>query len=557
MALSPAATSPYPASDPGFACIAIDELLAPHAELIARIKLCYGSSREDFEREVLTLIRRYAEFVHLLPATAGNYFNAPGGLLRLGLETSFFSLQGTDAHIFAGRLTITARRQLEPRWRLATFIAGLCTESHRALSHLVVTDSSGEAWPSYLQPLFGWLQARGAERYFLRWQPQAIETRGLAVFALAQVVSPSVLQYLAEDNTVIVPYLMASVAGAALYRDRNVLDELVRRSLALVIDRNLVANADRYGAPQFGSHLERYLVDALRRLASCSSAWVPNREKSRVWFGGDGLFLLWPGAADDVLKLLEEDHLAGIPKAPETLLELLIAAGVFKEQDAEHPTWTIRPPGAKVTLQAVRVASPAIVFSGIEAEPQPADVALICRPGSPAPPTTATAPRPMGPPAPPAPQRAETGTQLSLLPPTLPESPARIEEVVAVAPPPAANVVPPRFALRAPMRLNPVVRDALATVLETLNAATGPAHCCTMARGIFVPLEQFDKRGVPPALALRALADVRMLVLADANGPPTLSREYDGSPTAGLVVDPRFVDGMDLDAFELSEPQGA
>lgn len=107
------------------------------------------------------------------------------------------------------------------------------------------------------------------------------------------------------------------------------------------------------------------------------------------------------------------------------------------------------------------------------------------------------------------------------------------------------------------MRLNPVVRDALATVLETLNAATGPAHCCTTARGIFVPLEQFDKRGVPPALALRALADVRILVLADANGPPTLSREFDGSATVGLVIDPRFVEGMDLDAFELSEPQGA
>ena len=125
MAHLPAGSSPYPASDPGFACVSVDELLATHSELIARIKLCYGSSREDFEREVLTLIRRYAEFVHLLPATADNFFSAPGGLLRLGLETSFFSLQGTDAHIFSGRSTITARRHLEPRWRLATFIAGL------------------------------------------------------------------------------------------------------------------------------------------------------------------------------------------------------------------------------------------------------------------------------------------------------------------------------------------------------------------------------------------------------------------------------------------------
>ena len=551
MAHLPAASSPYPASDPGFACVAIDELLTPHAELIARIKLCYGSSREDFEREVLTLIRRYAEFVHLLPATADNYFSTPAGLLRLGLETSFFSLQGTDAHIFSGRSTITARRHLEPRWRLATFIAGLCTESHRVFSHLTVTDNAGEAWPSYLQPLFGWLQARGAERYFLHWQPQAIETRGLGVFALAQVVPPEVLQYLAEGNTVVIPYLMASIAGVALYRDRNVLDELVRRSLALVIDRNLVANADRYGAPQFGSHLERYLVDALRRLVSASSAWVPNREKSRVWFGTDGLFLVWPNAADDVIEMLEADQLAGIPKAPETMLELLLAAGVFKPQDAEHATWTIRPPGSKITLEAARLASAAILFSGIEAEPAPLDVMLVSKPGPPPSPSPA-------PPISAAPIPAAAGTQLSLLQAAPPLEPADPNND-APSPTESAPAGPSSlsFALKAPMRLNPVVRDALAAVLQTLRTAERPAQCCTVAQGIFVPLAQFEQRSVPPALALRALAEVRMLAMADPKGPPTLSREFNGSPTVGLLLDPRFVEGLDLDAFVLPEPQGA
>ncbi len=555
MVFPQAANGPYPASDPGFACVPIDELLASHAELIARIKLCYGSSREDFEREVFILVRRYAEFVHLLPATADNYFSAPGGLLRLGLETSFFSLQGTDAHIFSGRSTITARRHLEPRWRLATFIAGLCTESHRVLSHLTVTDNTGEAWPSYLQPLFNWLQDRHADRYFLHWQPQAIETRGLGVFALAQVVPPAVLQYLAEGNTVIVPYLMASISGVALYRDRNVLDELVRRSLALVIDRNLVANADRYGAPQFGSHLERYLVDALRRLVSANSAWVPNREKSRVWFGADGLFLVWPNAANDVIEMLEADQLAGIPKAPETMLELLLAAGVFKAQDAEHATWTIRPPGSKITLEAVRLASAAILFSGIETEPVPLDVMLVFKPGPP--PSSAPSPSP-SPATTVAPVMATAGTQLSLLPPAPPPEAAA---PINVAPLPAASATAepasPSFALQVPMRLNPVVRDALAAILQTLRASSGPAQCCTVAQGIFVPLAQFEQRSVPPALALRALAEVRMLAMADPKSPPTLSREFNGSPTVGLLLDPRFVEGLDLDAFVLSEPLGA
>ena len=107
------------------------------------------------------------------------------------------------------------------------------------------------------------------------------------------------------------------------------------------------------------------------------------------------------------------------------------------------------------------------------------------------------------------------------------------------------------------MRLIPVVRDALAAVLQTLRASSGPAQCCTVAQGIFVPLAQFEQRGVQAALALRALTEVRILAKSDPRASPTLSREFNGSPTVGLLLDPRFVEGLDLDAFVLPEPHGA
>ncbi len=542
--------SPYPASDPGFAAVAVDDLLAQHADLIGRIKLCYGTDRETYERDVLSLMHRYAACVHLLPATADNYFSSPGGLLRLGLETAFFSLQGTDAHIFSGRSTITERRQLEPRWRHATFIAGLCCELHRLPSHLIVTDAQGEQWPAFLHPLADWLHARDAKRYFVRWRPHALESRGLGLFAIPHVVAPQVLQYLSEDNTVIVPQLLASISGVALYRDRNVLDELVRRSLALVIDRNLVANADRYGSPQFGSHLERYLVDAMRRLASGHSAWVPNREKSRVWHGQDGLFLLWPSAAEDIYKLLEGDQLAGIPKAPQTLMELLLAAGVLIARDAASATWLIQPPGVKAAVEAVKLATPAILLSGIDAAPPALAQTLVCTPGSVEAVTGST----------PSPLAVEPGAQLSLIPPAsaplLPinrAAPDGASSIHAQPEPAPVRVV----ALQAPMRLNPVVRDALTAVMRTLNRDTGPAQCITVATGVFVPLTALERHGVQPSQALRALAEVRMMTSVGTQGSPTLTRDFNGVPTAGIVIDPRFVEGIDLDGFALPAPQSA
>jgi conjugal transfer pilus assembly protein TraI len=261
---------------------------------------------------------------------------------------------------------------------------------------------------------------------------------------------------LSEGNAVIVPHLLASIGGIPVYRDHNILDELVRRSLALVIDRNLVASADRYGSPQYGSHLERYLVDALRRLTSGNSAWIANREKSRLWFGQDGLFLVWPGAAEDVHQLLETDQLAGIPKAPETMLELLVAAGVFEAAAAGRPTWSIQPPGAKAPLEAVKLSAPAILLAGIDPPPSPCPRHWNSsqRRRQPVAPQT--------PPSMPTPAPVKSGTQLSLIPPPEPPpSDVRVQRrsrKLRISP--AGDAPSATFALQAPMRLNPVVRDA-------------------------------------------------------------------------------------------------
>lgn len=550
MPATPTPVTAYPASDPGFAALPVDELLAGEADLIARIKLCYGADRDGFERDILALVRHYAACVHLLPATADNYFSTPGGLFRLGLETAFFSLQGTDAHIFSGRMSISARRQLEPRWRHATFIAGLCSELHRLMSHVIVTDAAGETWPAFLQPLTDWLASRGSERYFLRWRPQAVEARGLGLFALPHVVPPAVMADLAEGNAVIVPHLLASIGGIPVYRDHNILDELVRRSLALVIDRNLIASADRYGSPQYGSHLERYLVDALRRLTRGNSAWLPNRDKSRLWFGQDGLFLIWPGGAEDIHQLLEADQLAGIPKAPETVLELLLAAGVFEAATAGRSTWSIQPPGAKAPLEAVKLSAPAILLAGIDPPPVALPQALEFKPER-----APAQPAPQAPgPEPASVIPVKSGTQLSLIPPPEPptgsKASAAVEKTPDPSPPePVSEPPPATFALQAPMRLNPVMRDALAEAIRTLNDGMGPPAVCTIAQGVFVPLVEFERRGIQPSLAMRALTETKLLVRPNRDGPPTLSRDFNGNPTVGLVLDPRCVRGLDLAGF--------
>jgi conjugal transfer pilus assembly protein TraI len=537
----------YPSVDPGIPALAIDEVLCAHKDLIDRIKICYGMDRPTFEGDLMSLIRSYAAFVHLLPATPDNYFNAPGGLLRMGLEVAFFSLQGTDGHIFSGRSTITTRRHLEPRWRHATFIAGLCSEIHRTLCHVIVTDEHGDEWQPYLFPLSDWLASRHASRFYLKWLPNVHESRTLGVFALPHVVPGDILQHLADGNSVIVPHMMASISGMPVYRERNILDDLVRHSVAIVVDRYLQASADRYGKPQLGSHLERYLVDALRRLVSSNSDWNPNVEKSRVWYASDGLFIAWPNAAAEIRSLLEGDALPGIPKAPETMLEILIAAGVLEPHDSGQATWQIVLPHLKNPIEAVKLSSPEILFAGIDPAPKPLGTALVrtaANEGAAARPGSTTAPD-TGPAS--ANRKSRPGQQLPL---PIESIGARAQESTGAdqsctASPESAR---PRFSLNAPMRLNPAVQGALAKIVDTLNREDGVAAACAMASGLFVPLAEFKRRRIDPSHALRSLTEVGMLVRVRATTDtqmPTEVHDIGRGKELGLIVHPRFIAGLD------------
>lgn len=547
--------SPFSSADPGFESLPVEHLLAEHQTLLGRIKLCYGADHATFDRELMPLVRGYAAYVHLLPATPDNYFKTPGGLLRLGLETAFFALQGTDAHIFSGKATITARRELEPRWRIATFVGGLCCELHRVLSHLIVTTPQGTEWPSFLLPLLDWLQQGGVQRYFLRWRPRAAEVRGLGLFALPMVVPAAVLQDLRQDDGAIVRLLFASVGGVPQYREHNVLDDLVRRALTLVIDRDLLANADRYGSPQYGSHLERYLVDAMRRLAAAHSAWSVNRDKGRLWFGEDGLYLIWPVAAQDILELLEGDQLAGIPKAPDTLLDILLEAGVLQATLDGSRVWSIFPSEAKTAIEAVKLGSPAIVLAGIEPMPAPLGRSMQQREPEPVAPHAQVTPKHSDK----ALARVGPSHQLPLLGPDSGEPTANASAATGEprpAPPPAeaspvveAPIDPRPIRLKAPLRLNPAVRHALQEAVDALNDPPSQSPVFTVGDGVFVPLSEFERRGVQPAVALRSLMDVGMLHRPAQAGPPTTTRDVRGVPTAGVVLTAPHIDGLDPTAF--------
>jgi conjugal transfer pilus assembly protein TraI len=550
-----------PSVDPGIAVISVDALLASHEDLLSRIKLCYGADTATFQKDLLEPIRRLASYVNVLPATADNYFCEIGGLFRLALEVGFYALQGTDGHIISGRATISTRRQVEPRWRLATFFAGLCCELHRTLSHLVVTDERGEEWPAYLGPLTPWLVQRKSPRLFIRWLPKSTETRALGLFALPHVVPSSTMQHLATGNSVVVPQLLASVAGIPMYRDQNVLVDLVKRATALVIDRNLITNANRYGRPILGAHIERYLIDAMRRLIAAHSAWSPNQERSRVWHGREGLFIVWPNAVTEIRKLLEDDELPGIPQSPQTILEILTGAGILVPASEKNPLWSISPPPGKTTVDAVKLSSPEILLPAhTDHKPlqEPLVAAADASKATPKPPDKASERHPSDQGELPLSEPVETKSPKG--PNVVITSDGELVETTPTATAKAIDTEPPTmtapsgsdepvFRLSAPMRLQPQVREALAAAIDSMNGDAKAALAVTVPSGIFVPLDHFKKVNLDLPVVLRALGELQMAVTGKGGRPNTVQHELAGQEVLGFVLRPQFVEGLDPALF--------
>lgn len=567
-------TEPKPegVANAGLRLLAVEEILEANRELVGRIKLCYGCDAATFQADLLAPIRQYLAYVNQLPASMDSYFTREGGLARIGLETAFYALQATDSQIFAGRATISNRRVLEPRWRRATFLAGLCNEMHRALSHVRVCDAKGREWQPYLMPLSHWARKHRVECAQIRWQVSH-ETKPLGLFALPMIVPPETMFDLAKDNATIVPHMLASIAGTTMYHEHSVMYRLVRHAAALVIHRNLRAANAVQGRPAV--HMARYLIEAMRELVLSHHGWQPNIGRSRLWFGQDGLFLVWPNGVNDVIKLLQDERLPGIPDSASGVLDVLEAADLVRAQSEECRVWTIYPPGATEPLEAIKFATAFTVLGVLTPRPGPLPVLMSARPVATGTPTAQEVTGAGESEAPPAPQeqvveeeaapvtknkggkmRREC-VQLSL--PEMGEPPSPQEEADGQVDPQGQDRAAPSgqaskrpqktgksrkggkegASLAAPMRLNPDVAAVLAEIVGTL-AGDPPAACQLDGKVLFVPLGELAKRGVDARRAQRALADAGMLA-PQPDGERIHTRDVEGAKIPGLLVDARCV----------------
>jgi conjugal transfer pilus assembly protein TraI len=239
------------------------------------------------------------------------------------------------------------------------------------------------------------------------------------------------------------------------------------------------------------------------------------------------MFVVWPTAAADLIKLLDADSIPGIPRSPETIAEILASRGVIERGWNHTLIWEITLKGNDSNIDAVKLASPAMLLecSGFAVAPlavqlHRAQSARASHTGTIQ--NSSSAGTGEAAPASDAPEQREPALE-TIPTPSPPASPAAVEEHQPLL-------------LRLPIGLNPVC-DALHDIISSLNEGQAATAVELIDQGLFVPLPEFERRGIDTALAVRSLHDARLLAL-DSKRPAnkTVTRSFGDKQVFGVLL---------------------
>lgn len=326
-------TPAYPPTDEGIPLSSLREVLKTQAELLSRIRLSCGMKQGDYKQYIIPVIERYARYAHLLPATKSQHHRGAGGLLRLGLETAFYSMQAADGVIFAGLEATERKRDMEDRWRYATFLAGLNMDLFRVPHSMVISSDVGSSHDPYENRLYDWAAKAGVSRYFVKWSASEYRPPSNADLTangplLHLIVPPHAFAYLNAVGSKPMNAMLATITGTTSSSEILTINKIVTEMRNKVIERDKSLQPEMYGKFTVGVHIEPHIIDAMRRLVS-RERWKVNTASGRIWYGDDGMFLLWRrDMAEEIVATVAENKVMGFPSEPDTILELMLKSGI-------------------------------------------------------------------------------------------------------------------------------------------------------------------------------------------------------------------------------------
>jgi len=360
----------YPPFMRGLPAVPPDRILETQQELMRRIADASILPPEDFRRLVLPVIERFASFVHLLPASQAHHHRGAGGLFRHSLEVAYWAMQAADKVLMDITGTPSQRREREPRWQIAVFVAALCHDAGKPVTDVIVSNSDrSQTWKPIREDLYTWARRTSTDAYFLEWRDgRARQHTALSSMIADRIIGVQALEWMGEAGTDLIVWLMESLTCNPSATNR--LHDLVVKADQSSVERDLRGLGVAMAGYDIGVPVERYLTDVMRRFVR-EGVWLVNEPGARLWNIGGHVYLVWPVGGEDLARQVREDGIPGIPRTPDGILDILVERQIAFLKDGDSPEdrlWKIAPAclAAKIPdikLYAIRLRDDAMVSS--------------------------------------------------------------------------------------------------------------------------------------------------------------------------------------------------
>lgn len=274
----------------------------------------------DFDRLVYPIICGLAHWVHILPASERHHHRAAGGLFHHSLDTACRATRACKVRIFETTATPQYRNRMEPRWRVAVGVAGLLHDVAKPITDVSITDQSGGHVWSPGEPLYDWLQRLAIDRYYPRFRSdRKQEHEHLTAAVIGDIIPGSFRDWLFAYGTGPARALYGTLTGG--HKD-NVVAHLITLGDRDSVKADLLRQGASVESVSLAVPAHTYVLDAMKRLHQ-NGKWSVN-DGGILWFLGDGLYVLWERAVKDIIDVLRDDMIPGIPASADILADILI-----------------------------------------------------------------------------------------------------------------------------------------------------------------------------------------------------------------------------------------
>jgi len=324
--------------------------------LIEVIRNRLALSKDNWERDALPVLQRYAVFVQQLPASESHHHAQPGGLLIHTLEVTSYALTIRQGSKLPAGASPEEQVQKQALWSYAVMLAALLHDIGKPVSDVVVHLYGAEPhvqlgqWQAIAGAMDALPSATHYEIDFPHTVARDYSAHGrLSAVLLHALVPPSTMRWLSSDAKLL-PALIGFLDGADTDQSDQ-LRQIVRKADAISVADNLRHGPrTRFSKARAVPMIER-LMWALRTLIAEGQLSL-NKPGATLFVDQDGehIWAVSATLAEKVRKFLDEREqrhagAAGIPSDNTRLFDTWQEYGALVSPPKEHgkgSVWWVR-----------------------------------------------------------------------------------------------------------------------------------------------------------------------------------------------------------------------